>query len=362
MSDAYGVADGARKRGCEGTSIRAARTEERDAIIALCLRATASRGHSAHFLARCRESLTRTLTAARLDAWSLRVAVRDADVPLGVAASRGGGGDAELELLFVEPALARQGIGTALLADRRRLLAAAGARALKVLSEPAAEGFYLRHGAVRLGLRSLESFPALPPRPWLRLPLATATPTLETERLLLRPWHEADLGPFAALNADRQVMRRLGGPLGPAASDALAARLDSFARHGLGHWAVERKDRPGRPFIGAIGLLVPSFDAAFTPCVEIGWRLAADHHGAGLASEGARAALAHAFDAIGLDEVVAFTVPANTASRRVMDRIGMRRDAGADFEHPKFPPGHPLRRHLLYRIARDEGLSCRDGG
>lgn len=333
------------------TSVRDARAAERDALIRLCLRATASRGYQADFLARCRASLARTLTTARRHGWSVRVAERDG-VPLGVAASRTEGADAELELLFVEPAVAGQGIGSALLADQCRLCAARGARSLRVLAEPAAEGFYRRRGAVRLGSWPLEAFPELPPRPRLRLALSRAAPTLATERLVLRAWRTSDLAPFAALNADPRVARLLSGPLDRAASDALAARLSgSFARHGLGNWAVERSDLPGRPFIGAIGLLVPAFEAPFTPCVEIGWRLADAHQLQGLATEGARAALAHAFDVIGLDEVVAFTVPRNAASRRVMEKIGMRRDADGDFDHPKFPPGHPLRRHLLYRIG-----------
>jgi ribosomal-protein-alanine N-acetyltransferase len=97
---------------------------------------------------------------------------------------------------------------------------------------------------------------------------------------------------------------------------------------------------------------VPAFEAHFTPAVEIGWRLARRHQGFGYASEAARAVLAHGFERVGLDEIVSFTVPANTASRRVMEKIGMLRDPAGDFDHPSLPEGSPLRRHVLYRLSR----------
>ena len=118
--------------------------------------------------------------------------------------------------------------------------------------------------------------------------------------------------------------------------------------HGWGLWAVEI---PGvAPFAGYIGLAAPRFDAHFTPCVEIGWRLAHEHWGHGYASEGARAALAFGFAALKLHEIVSFTVPANLRSRRVMERLGMTHDPADDFDHPGLPVEHPLRRHVLYRI------------
>lgn len=178
---------------------------------------------------------------------------------------------------------------------------------------------------------------------------------LRTGRLILREWQPADLEPFAALNADPRVAEFLPAPLSRFESDALAARIAAgFAQEGFGPWAVEI---PGvAPFAGFIGLSVPRFRAAFTPCVEIGWRLAAEHWGRGYASEGARAVLAQGFGPLRLAEILSFTVPANLRSRRVMERIGMARDAAADFEHPALPPGHPLRRHVLYRIsAQDYG-------
>ena len=119
---------------------------------------------------------------------------------------------------------------------------------------------------------------------------------------------------------------------------------------GFGLWALEI---PGvAPFAGFVGLSVPGFTAPFTPCVEIGWRLAAAHWGRGYATEAARAVLAHAWDVVGLDEVVSFTTAGNDRSRAVMTRIGMRYDPADDFDHPRLPPGHPLRRHVLYRVAR----------
>jgi ribosomal-protein-alanine N-acetyltransferase len=180
----------------------------------------------------------------------------------------------------------------------------------------------------------------------LRLPQELAT-----ERLLLRRWTSADRETFAALNADPRVAEHLPGPLSRSESDALAARIEAhFEEHGFGLWAVEV---PGvAPFAGFVGLSVPAFQSHFTPCVEIGWRLAARHWGRGYASEAAHAALAFGFGRLGLGEVVSFTVPGNARSRRVMERIGMRHDPKDDFDHPAFPDGHRLRRHVLYRIGR----------
>jgi RimJ/RimL family protein N-acetyltransferase len=183
---------------------------------------------------------------------------------------------------------------------------------------------------------------------------------LRTERLVLRRWRPSDREPFAALNADPRVAEHLGGPLSREASDAVAARIEAhFARHHFGLWALEI---PGvAPFAGFVGLSAPAFEAHFTPCVEIGWRLAARHWGAGYATEGARAALAFGFEALGQPEIVSFTVPANTRSRRVMEKLGMRRDPAGDFDHPALPPGHPLRRHVLYRIGRAAAAPAQPG-
>jgi len=179
------------------------------------------------------------------------------------------------------------------------------------------------------------------------------SPTLSTQRLRLHAWREADLGAFAALNADPRVMEFFPRVLDRAESDAHAARISAhFTHHGFGLWAVEA---PGRAdFIGFAGLAVPSFDAHFTPSVEIGWRLAPEHWGNGYATEAARAALAFGFRDLALDEIVSFTVPANWPSRRVMERLGMKRSAADDFEHPALPEGHLLRPHVLYRLTRVE--------
>jgi RimJ/RimL family protein N-acetyltransferase len=174
---------------------------------------------------------------------------------------------------------------------------------------------------------------------------------LRTQRLLLRRWRASDREPFAALNADPRVMEHLPSRLSREQSDALADAIDAhFDVNGFGLWAVEIPDVA--PFAGFVGLSIPRFRAPFTPCVEIGWRLAAGHWGHGYASEGARAALDFAFGTLALAEVVSFTVPGNLRSRRVMDKLGMRHDPRDDFDHPALAEGHPLRRHVLYRAAR----------
>ena len=176
---------------------------------------------------------------------------------------------------------------------------------------------------------------------------------LRTERLVLRRWRDADRAPFAELNADRRVMAHMPSPLTRTESDALAARIDGgFAREGLGLWALEL---PGvAPFIGFTGLSIPGFCAPFTPCVEVGWRLARAHWGAGYATEAARGAIQDGFARLGLAEIVSFTASGNERSRRVMERLGMRRAAAEDFDHPRLGPEHPLARHVLYRLSREE--------
>jgi len=174
---------------------------------------------------------------------------------------------------------------------------------------------------------------------------------IRTERLILREWRDADLEPFAALNGDRRVMEFFPAPLDRTASDAFAIRIrKEFALHPFGRWAVEA---PGvAPFIGFVGLSVPNFTAFFTPCVEIGWRLAFSHWGKGYATEAARAAIDFGFKSAGLPEIVSFTTPLNVRSVRVMEKLGMKRNPAEDFDHPALPVGHRLRRHALYRISR----------
>jgi RimJ/RimL family protein N-acetyltransferase len=176
-------------------------------------------------------------------------------------------------------------------------------------------------------------------------------PELRTERLLLRGWREADREPFGALNADAEVMEHFPTTLSREASDRLIDAVgDGWVANGFGLWALEVRE-DGR-FIGVTGLSRPSFEAHFMPAVEVGWRLARDGWGHGYATEAAQAALAFGFEEQGLAEIVSFTVPANVRSRAVMERLGMTHDATDDFDHPKLPEGHALRRHVLYRLAR----------
>ena len=171
----------------------------------------------------------------------------------------------------------------------------------------------------------------------------------ETERLILRHWLPSDRQPFSQLNADARVMEFMPTILTSQESDVLADRIEAHLReHGFGLCAAElRRDHS---FIGFIGLAVPSFKAHFTPCVEIGWRLSADYWGHGLATEGAREIVRYASEELRLQSLVSLTVPGNTRSRRVMEKLGMTHNPADDFDHPALPEGHPLRRHVLYRM------------
>jgi RimJ/RimL family protein N-acetyltransferase len=172
---------------------------------------------------------------------------------------------------------------------------------------------------------------------------------LETERLRLREWEPGDREGFAQINADLRVMEFFPKCLTREESDAMVDRIEShFRAKGFGLYAAELRN--DARFIGYVGLHTPTFEAHFTPCVEIGWRLASDVWGNGLATEGALAVVQHAFENLGLDQVVSFTVSANRRSIRVMEKIGMTRDAADDFEHPSLPAGHPPRHHVLYRV------------
>ncbi len=175
---------------------------------------------------------------------------------------------------------------------------------------------------------------------------------LRTARLWLRRWRPRDRAPFAKLNADPRVMEFFPSTLTPDESDARVERIEAhFERHGFGLWVVEI---PGvAPFAGFVGLAIPSFDAAFTPCVEVGWRLDADFWNRGYATEGARAALEFGFVSLQLKEILSYTTTANRRSRRVMEKIGMTHSPSDDFDHPLLPEGHPLRRHVFYRIKKD---------
>jgi RimJ/RimL family protein N-acetyltransferase len=179
-------------------------------------------------------------------------------------------------------------------------------------------------------------------------------PDLESARLRLRRWRAEDREPFARINDDAVAMEFFPARLTRAESDALAERIEAhFAEYGFGLWAAEL--RAEASFIGYIGLVVPQFAAHFTPCVEIGWRIERAHWGEGLATEGARAVVRYAFEELGLEALVSFTVPENVRSRRVMEKLGMTREAHEDFDHPGLPEGHLLRRHVLYRLSRSAG-------
>jgi RimJ/RimL family protein N-acetyltransferase len=173
---------------------------------------------------------------------------------------------------------------------------------------------------------------------------------LMTARLQLRTWRPEDLPVFAEMNSDPRVMEFLPKLLSREESDRMAARIQQFFdRDGFGMWAVEA---PGiASFLGFVGLWRPDFDVPFTPCVEVGWRLAFPFWGRGYATEAARAALTYGFEVLALPEIVSFTPTINDRSRRVMERLGMIRRCEDDFDLPIYPAGHPLSRHVLYRLA-----------
>jgi RimJ/RimL family protein N-acetyltransferase len=174
---------------------------------------------------------------------------------------------------------------------------------------------------------------------------------LRTQRLLLRRWQPEDREAFATMNADPHVMEFFPGRLSREATEERVDRIEAhFIEHGFGLWAVEIVGIT--PFAGMLGLAVPPFQTAFTPCVEVAWRLQREHWNRGYATEGGTAALEFGFGALGLKEVLSYTVPANLASRRVMEKIGMTHSPAEDFDHPLVPDGHPLKRHVLYRICR----------
>lgn len=183
--------------------------------------------------------------------------------------------------------------------------------------------------------------------------MADSLDQITTARLILRPWRPEDRAPLARINADPKVYRHLPAPLDRAESDALVDRLEAHRRkYGFGPWAVTRAETGA--LIGFVGLMMPGFTASFTPCVEIGWRLDPAHWGQGLATEAAASVLGEAFNHHGFDEVVAFTVPKNAASRRVMEKLGMTRNPADDFFHPLLAMDDPLAKHVLYRARRRE--------
>ncbi len=182
-------------------------------------------------------------------------------------------------------------------------------------------------------------------------------PRLRTQRLLLRRWRPQDRAPFAAMNADPAVMEHFPAPLTRAQSAALIERIEAcFEHHGYGLWALEL---PGEaPLIGFAGLAPVDVPVAFAPAVEVGWRLARAFWGQGFATEAAAEAIAFGFARRDLREIVSYTAAQNARSRRVMERLGMRRDPGEDFDHPLLADDDRLRRHVLYRLRRRDWASA----
>ncbi len=180
-----------------------------------------------------------------------------------------------------------------------------------------------------------------------------AGPIITTPRLILRPWRDDDLPALAAMNADQRVMRFMPTTLTlEETKTAFKTLRDHFDRHGFGVWAVEV---PGIPHIvGGVGLCHPPYQAHFTPCVEISWRIAYQFQGRGYATEAARAALEFGFTQLKLAEIVSLTVQVNVQSWMLMERLGMKRNPEDDFDHPRLAPGHPLLRHVLYRLRRGD--------
>jgi len=171
---------------------------------------------------------------------------------------------------------------------------------------------------------------------------------IETPRLILRQWEEADKEPYIQLNLDKEVMEFFPGV---ATSEETLAQIDRFSKRvadtGYGFFAVERKDN--NEFIGFTGLSVPGFESDFTPCIEIGWRLSKANWNQGFATEAAKACLKYGFDTLKFDDIYSFTSIHNTRSEHVMKKIGMIKQGL--FEHPLIEEGHFLKRHVLYRIS-----------
>jgi len=173
-------------------------------------------------------------------------------------------------------------------------------------------------------------------------------PSLSTKRLLLRQWKKDDLPLFAKMNADARVMEYFPSTLSKSESDALVAKIQNELKEKeYGLWAVEVVGVV--PFVGFVGLHEQTFSASFTPCIEIGWRLAFEHWGKGYAFEAASRVMEYAFQTLMLPELVSFTTAANQRSRRLMEKLGMIRNPDDDFQHPIIPKEHPLSPHVLYR-------------
>lgn len=182
--------------------------------------------------------------------------------------------------------------------------------------------------------------------------------TLRGPRVILRPWRlPEDLEPLFGINGDPAAMRFFAAPMTRAESDAWGRRIAAdCASRSYGFWVLEL---PGEGLVGVVGIKPVPFEAAFTPAIEIGWRIASRWQRRGLAEEAARLALAFGFGPARIEEILAFTPPANEPSWRLMEKLGMT--FRQSFEHPGLPPGHRLRRHLLYGLRREAWLASRLG-
>lgn len=185
-------------------------------------------------------------------------------------------------------------------------------------------------------------------------------PEIQTHRLWLRRWKTSDLKPFAGVNADMEVMQYMPSILTERETAEMIARIEHhFKDHGFGLWAIEHATGH---FVGFAGLSVVSFEAPFTPAVEVSWRLAREHWGNGYATEATRAVMRFGFQTADLDEIVFSAVHNDTRSTSVVERLGMSRDPAGDFDHPEEPEGSPLRRHVLFRMPRERWFEIDDVG
>ena len=260
----------------------------------------------------------------------------------------------EVRRLYVLPDIAGQGVGAQLLLALEAAARDRGIVKMRLDASLNAIAFYQKQGYAEMGRGETLSESGVSSsyeRMEKQLLKPERSPVIETPRLVLRNWLQSDRPAFAAMSADPEVMKFFPKAMNRSESDAVVDKLTStIAADGFGFWAAE--DKRSHEFIGFIGLMMTPWPARFTPCMEVGWRLARKFWGQGLASEGARGALHHSFEIIGRDEVVSFTAATNLKSIAVMQRLGMTHNPEDDFAHPRLAEDHPLSRHVLYRMSR----------
>lgn len=293
-----------------------------------------------------RSTLSHALTLGRASPWCALLARGEGEIlgalVAGPPVSEGlTADDSELRLLAVLPTGQGRRVGNSLLLELSRELAARGKKALFAQGRPESLAPLTSLGGVIL--RSLSAEKIL-----TRLHVATAPLTIETPRLRLRDWSEADFEPYVSLCQDREVMEHLPSLTPGEALAQVEIFHQTLTKLGFGPWAIEEKGSGA--FLGMVALK-PTEGLPFSPAPELAYRLVRSHWGKGLASEAAKAARDLAFQ-LGFQEIVAFTVPKNARSLRVMERVGLREDKGGSFHHPALPVGHPLSHHLLYRQRR----------